>query len=102
MPSYISRDIGCPSCGHGWDALVDREEDAAGRYPPCPICSEPHTTKLISAPAVMNRALPDGVRRKGFKEGAEAMRLESASYDMPPDKRGEINQEIKKLRETKK
>jgi hypothetical protein len=99
MANFISLDLGCPSCSLSWDTLVDRAEHAEGKYPPCPRCGEPNTRRLVSAPAIMQRALPDGVRRKGFKEGAEAFRLESESYDMPPEKRGDINKEIKKLKE---
>ncbi len=39
-----------------------------------------------------------GTKRKGFAELKEANKLETASFDMPPEKRGEIQKEIEKLR----
>lgn len=48
----------------------------------------------------------DGVvpedRKSHFRDIKEAAKLESQSYNLPPDKRAGINKEIKKLKETKK
>lgn len=102
MAGWISLDFGCPDCLGEWDDIIDRDEAASGLYPACPRCDSLATLRRISAPHVMGTALPDSVRRPGFKEKLESLSLEAQSYDMPPDKRGPIEKEIKKLNEVKK
>lgn len=102
MANWFTVDLLCDGCNfEEYGRLIDRAEKDDTFD--CPNCGE-HQMKraFLTAPSIMTAALPDGVRRKGFKEMAEAARLEAASFDLPPDKRGDINKAIKDLKEVKK
>jgi hypothetical protein len=101
VSQWLTIDIRCETCGLVSDMLIDRSEKDDSWQ--CPDCPEGTSMKrvFLTAPAVMNAALPDGVRRKGFRELAEAARLEVESYNLAPEKRGHINREITKLKEVK-
>lgn len=89
-------------CGYAWFETVNRDELEAGRLPICPACKGSAVVRTPSAPRVMNASLPDHVRRKGFREQAESYRIESESFNLPPEKRGEHKKEIAKIRTVKK
>lgn len=92
----------CRDCGKWMDVLVEYED----RQPTvsCEHCSLGTAEYHISAPPVMGVAIADCVGRKrdqGWQQMKEASKLEKEKAGLPPAKRGEIDQEIKKLREIK-
>jgi hypothetical protein len=80
------------------------------RYPKrddqcCKYCNSPLTRRPSGA--IMNtrtsRSFVDGTDRGDtYKKCKEAGKIEADSYDLPPEKRGEHNKEIRKLKEVKK
>lgn len=105
MPSFVSWTLlcGAEDCQHQWDDLVERPaEGQPWAYPPCPVCGAGLTGRGLQMPALMQRSYPDGRKRPDIRNAVEALRLESQSYDAPPEQRGQINREIDKLRSTKK
>lgn len=58
--------------------------------------------RVFQAPMNMERALPDGTKRKGFADMKEAARLKVDAAGMDHRKRGDINAEIRKLESIKK
>jgi hypothetical protein len=99
--AFISIDRQCVECGEiEWAVLIEREE--RDNLFICPACGKIAMKRaLLSAPAQMNVALPDGVKRKGFSQMVEAAKLEAASYDLPPEKRGDFNKAIHDLKKVK-
>jgi ribosomal protein L37AE/L43A len=102
VSGWLSIDIQCtnPDCQTATDLVVRRDE--AGDSWECPDCGGEMKRAYLSVPMPLRKSFRDGVRRKNFREGIEALRLEADSYNLPVEKRGEINKEIKKLREVKK
>lgn len=103
MPTYQWR---CKECAEEIDILASIQNRDVPPEDPCPYCEQQkpeNWTRLMGAPAVMNAALPDGSRRKGFREGVESFRLESEAFNHPAGsaERKRILRESKKLKETK-
>lgn len=93
----------CRDCGK-WMEVMCAYED---RQPtaPCEHCSLGTAEYHISAPPVMGVAIADCVGRKndkGWQQMREASKLAVEEAGLPVEKRGEIREEIKKLREAKK
>jgi hypothetical protein len=85
----------CVTCdGHFSDIIdkADKEKPA-----PCIYC-DGMADPVFSVPMILKATYPDGTRRPGFREGAEASRLEAESFNLPPDKRSDYDREIKELR----
>lgn len=68
----------------------------------CSQCGHPTLMKLMPMPGLCgletSASFLAGTKRKGFAVLKEANKLETASYDLPYEKRGEIQAEIDKLR----
>lgn len=92
---WIAIDIRCQDCDHVTDILIDRDEQ--GGTWGCPECGGA-MSKTFSAPNITRASYVDGTKRKGFSEHKEIAKLESAAADLPPNKRGEINKAIKRLK----
>jgi hypothetical protein len=110
MARFITIDMLCAApmdddlpCGNAWFDTVDKDELEAGRFPRCPACgTSDWVARTPSAPMVLNASLPDGLKRKGFSDQIESLRIEAESYDKPPMERQKHQHEIKKLRSVKK
>ncbi|SRR5579885_1474833 len=59
--SFFSVDLQCVECGHTWDTLVPRDEKDNLHI--CKECGKIAAKRLMGAPALMQRALPDGTKR---------------------------------------
>lgn len=97
MPGYISIDIRCESdsCGHVWPELVKRgtESDVFG----CPECSGP-ALRTLSAPNMTKATYRDGYKRpEGYQLGKEAQKMRAERANLPHEKRGQIDAEIRKV-----
>ena len=55
-------------------------------------------SRIPQLSAVTRASYVDGTHRKGFKDLKESLKLEKASYDMPPAERQEIKKEIKAVK----
>lgn len=86
----------CKDCGEEWDDLVERSERDS--LHPCRECGKIAAERVFTAPAVMNTALPDGTKRKGFTEMKEVARLEKEMANKPHNQRKDIKAEIQKLK----
>lgn len=64
---------------------------------PCTFCSEP-AKHMISLPAVMHVALPDGTRRRGWQDLKEAAKLNREAAISKNDVKKDIKKEIRKLK----
>ena len=68
----------------------------------CSQCNHPTLMKLMPMPGLCglegSASFLSGTKRKGFAELKEANKLETASYDMPAEKRGAIQAEVDRLR----
>lgn len=68
----------------------------------CTSCGHEELQRMMPMPGLAgletSASFLAGTKRKGFAELKEANKLETASFDMPPEKRGEIQKEIDKLR----
>lgn len=93
----------CLACRHSFDELVELPDGAAMSMDSCPQsirCGEcgDDAVPVISAPRIMNTALPDGTDRGDtWKRAKEAAHLRRARRDLHPSKRGEIDREIASL-----
>ena len=79
-----------------YDVMKKRSErDTASTCPEC----EGVGTRTISVPNAMVASYPDG-RKRGdtYQKLKEASKLESERMNLPPDKRGDINKQIKELK----
>lgn len=101
MSKWFSQEFECtdPACGYSSIQLILRVNK--NKPGVCEKCNGPADYR-IGAPTPLRASYHDGVRRKGFQDGVESFNLESQSYEMAPQDRGEINKEIQKLREAKK
>jgi hypothetical protein len=77
-------------------AEASYEAVAAAGYV-CPDCGGP-LKRVPSSPNLMQRALPDGVKRKGWQDAKESARLEIEIADTTDEnKRNAIRSEIRKM-----
>jgi hypothetical protein len=99
MSDFFAGTFHCPACEQVIEALVERTErlkpiiceDCGGLAGPC-----------IGAPMVLSASYPDGTNRGvGYDKLKEVARLRVDAADMPREKRGDIEREIKKLESTK-
>lgn len=75
---------------------VPKEEMSWDKRWACPMCeAEASVKRVMSAPNLMQRALPDGTKR--FANLKEANRLTQDMYELPYDKRAGVQREIDKL-----
>jgi len=69
----------------------------------CAQCGHTELQKLLPVPALYglegSASFLQGTKRKGFAELKEANALEKASFDLPVEKRREIQSEIKKIKD---
>lgn len=64
----------------------------------CPSCREVGSVKrLLDMPNLMQTALPDGTKRRGWNDLREASKINKQMAGLPPEQRGEASNEIKKL-----
>jgi hypothetical protein len=101
--SWFSLEIRCgnPECGHQWDDIIPRRDVEEGNLPTCPLCGTTAVERVFAAPAIMQASLPDHVRRPGWKEKVESLKLESEAYSLPPEKRGDLLKEVHNLTKVK-
>jgi len=106
MPTYNFKCVWtkCGTTFDKWTKISDRDETQV-----CPTCAGKAKRNWSGKgvlPMAMLASVADGHVPKGrsgeVRNEVEAARLEAESYDSPPDKRGEIKREIKKLRSIKK
>jgi putative FmdB family regulatory protein len=98
-----SYDFRCQECGFSFWTTMESGSASWEASWECPECQKPTVKRVPSAPNLMQRALPDGVKRGGgYQELKEAAKLEKESMDLPWQQRAEIRKEIKKLQEVKK
>ena len=87
-------DYGCLSC----EAVTEAWDMPSV----CSQCGHVELQKLMPMPSLCglegSASFLSGTKRKGFAELKEANKLETASMDLPPEKRGEVQKEIAKLR----
>lgn len=92
----IDRCCEAPDCSYRDWVSVPKEDMSWEKRWPCPMCErEASLKRIMSAPNLMQRALPDGTKR--FQNLKEANRLIIDSYELPVEKRGEIQKEIDRL-----
>lgn len=98
-----SQDYRCQECG--WtDVLVveipDGEEPQLLNGPvviPCFSCYS-EAERVMGSPRVLKASVPDGTDRgELYRATKEMARLKSASFDLPPDKRGDLDAEAGKI-----
>lgn len=93
---WLSIDILCPQCDNRWDDIIDREVDSYLLTFDCPRCGEEECRRTMSAPNVTRASYPDGYKRgSAFEDQKAAARLRADRANLPHDKRGEINTEIR-------
>ncbi len=95
MPLY---DFQCPDC-EAKIALEFTIKEYSEEFTStsCPKCEDGVIGKNDRTPTAANitrASYVDGTRRPGFDRGKEIVKLKAASYDLPHDKRGDINKEI--------
>lgn len=90
-----TQDYLCIPCSLIFDELIEHEDRT--KAVPCPDCDS-SAEPVQSMPVVLRRTFPDGTRREGFREAAEASRLEAESFELPESERGEHQREIDALR----
>ena len=92
MPTYT---YVCEKCEHVTDSF-HKLSDPRPEQVPCEQCGDPARFR-ISAPMVMQVALPDGTKRKGWQDLREASKLNRQRAEASDSTRKEMTQEIKKL-----
>lgn len=92
---WISIDIRCNKCEHRWDDIVDRARQ--NDFFECPECGG-NGERIMSAPMVMNAALPDGNNR--FAHLKEQQKLKRAAAEAK--ERGDFVTEKKIKKEKEK
>lgn len=98
---YKSFDFLCP-CGHRFTDLVQDSERDNPQF--CPSCEEMTAVRTLSVPNFMSPSIHVG--KEEFKRDEkrqrliEANKLEKQAFNLPREKRGELNKEIKKLKST--
>jgi len=97
--SRISRDFTCSveTCQHQWWESIPRSEDSGVRE--CPECGGLGLKVFRSVPNSMFTAMPDGTDRGDtYRKIKEAAKLETEMYNLPREKRGEHQKQIKELK----
>ena len=96
MARFITVDYWCRDCDTRiYRTLVDATRRDS--TPPCDICLEPMREAFLTPPNVTRASYRDGVRREGFKEAADAMRMKALAYQSAPAEREEIKKEVRKM-----
>lgn len=89
-------DYQCLSCEADFtyeSSIKDRELPK-----PCPECGEENSKKVFRvAPNVFNHAYHDGVKRAGFAQAREQVKLEKEMMNKRPEERKLYKKEIKKI-----
>ena len=94
----------CPVCSHYFDGLIDDAHRDTGTL--CPLCEAPCAIEdeKITAPNVSTRisaSKPDGLTTDATKRLVKAAKVESEMFNLPPSKRGEHKDEIRRLKSVK-
>lgn len=100
MGRWWSQDFICTSaeCGVRFDRVV--QYDARSESLACEACGAP-ADPVFGAPALMQRALPDGTNRgAAWDRQKEIARLKLARRNTRPEKRGDFDREIAKIQKT--
>jgi len=99
-----SQDYWCDVCDCRFVRVVEIAEDAEFSSTACPqtvkceMCGWEDAYPVIGAPRVLKASLPDGTSRgDAWKLTREISDLRSKSFDLPPEKRGELNSEMDRL-----
>ena len=94
-----SQDYVCPD-GHRFNLIIEKDT----RHSPVE-CEVEGCTKLagptFSVPKNLRATYPDGTRRGGIRQLAEAAEIEADSFNLPVEKRGEHQKAIKDLTKAK-
>jgi hypothetical protein len=69
-------------------------EKRAEEAPHCDVCEKKMQEAYLTPPSVTRASYRDGVKREGFKDAAEMMRLKAESYRLPANQRKDIKKEI--------
>jgi hypothetical protein len=94
MSQYV--DLSCPCGVLSEDVRV--ESCSYDILHECPACGKLTAKRIFTLPAIMGKAAyRDGYARPGFAEIKEKLDRQIDSYNLPPEQRGELNAEIKKL-----
>ncbi len=102
MPRWRSQDFHCDDCQFRFAEIVEFPADAEFGIEACPESPCPHcgssSRPALSAPCIMQRSIPDGLfRSDSYQMTKEIARLRSDSFDLPPEKRGDLNGEIDRV-----
>lgn len=94
MPSY---DYKCKSCEYTFVDIVSYDD--RDNIQECPDCGAVNAFRFYGKmPGVTRASYVDGTKRKGFDTLKEVNKLEIEKADLPPEKRTDINKEIKRLK----
>ena len=98
------QDYLCPECGWRSPHLIELADDVPNSMDSCPeeaecFACDSRARRVFSAPATMLRAaVPDGTDRgDGWRVARDLARARSASFSLPPDKRGDLHREMASL-----
>lgn len=100
---YVTQDADEPPKLHDYSCKACSAVTEAWDMPSkCASCGHEELQRMMPMPGLSgmetSASFLSGTKRKGFAELKEANKLETASYEMPLEKRGEIQKEIDKLR----
>lgn len=99
MSQWWSQDFRCTQCEHAWDQVVLRTEKE--NPIPCEKCGL-MAMPTFGMPKPLRKSYHDGVKRRGFKELAEAATLESRMFELPVEKRADLQKEIDGIKKVTK
>lgn len=97
----------CDVCDTRTEHYVDRREPGWDREKPCPACGNPHSYKVMSAPAIRtddnSASYLDGTKRKGVEDMKKAAKLEVQRAALPfnSPERARITKEIQERKTLK-
>ncbi len=100
MEKPWSQDYQCPS-GHRFNLIIEHKEREVPVLCGCGGCEE-MAGPVFSVPKNLRASYPDGTRRGGLRELAQAEQLRSEAWSLPADQRGDIQKEIVDLTKVRK
>jgi DNA-directed RNA polymerase subunit L len=95
-------DLSCSTCGMDSEdvAVSDTSYDVPHE---CPHCKASTATRRPTVPNINGKeSVRDGYKRAGFEDLKKNLDLQIASYKLPPEQRGEIQQEIRDRKQSAK
>lgn len=101
MTKWRTFDFYCPKCEITHTGLLLDLDNESVSEQTCFVCDSP-LELLFSAPAILRASYPDGTVRDDVRAEREASKLLTKSYDLPPEKRGDLTREAAKIRRSVK